>query len=218
VAPVKGQRQYSSPLRERQAQTTRRAVLDAARELFVNQGYGATTIEQIAASAGVSKATVFTAVGNKQTLLRTIRDVAIAGDDEPVPVAKRPLADRVRAEPDPHKAVRLLAQHLTAVAGRYAVINEVIHTAANSGEDELRELWETEEEQRLVGARIWIGLLTEKGPLPQGLDVNSAVDTLWLLMAPDHYHRLVHRRGWTRAKYQRWLVASIGRWLLPGRP
>jgi AcrR family transcriptional regulator len=215
MASVKGQRQYSSPLRERQAETTRRAVLEAAKELFIAQGYGVTTIEQIASRAGVSKPTVFAAVGNKQTLLRAVRDVAIAGDVEPVPVARRPIVDRVRAEPDQRRAVRLVAQHLTDVASRYAVINEVIHTAANSGEDDLRRLWETEEQQRLAGARVWVGLLTDKGSLRPGLDANSAVDALWLLMSPDNYHRLVHRRGWAKSKYQRWLTESITLLLLP---
>src|SRR2546423_637855 len=98
MAEVKASdRGYSSPLRAQQAATTRQAVLDAARQLFVAQGYGATTIDQIAARAGVSKPTVFTAVGNKQTLLSTVRDVAMAGDDEKVPVLERPLAHRILA-------------------------------------------------------------------------------------------------------------------------
>jgi len=61
-------------------------VLDAARQLFIAQGYGATTVEQIAQRAGVSKPTVFSAVGNKQMVLRAARDTALAGDGEPVPV------------------------------------------------------------------------------------------------------------------------------------
>jgi AcrR family transcriptional regulator len=215
VASVKGNRRYRSPLRQRQAETTRRAVLDAAKELFTNQGYGATTIEQVAARAGVSKPTVFSAVGNKQTLLRTVRDVALAGDDEPIPVAKRPMADRIRAEPDQRRAARLIAQHLTDVASRYAVINEVIHAAANNGEEDVRRVWEETEEQKLVGARHWVALLCDKGPLRDGLDVSGAVDTLWLLMSPDNYYRLVHGRGWTKTKYQRWLADSITRLLLP---
>jgi AcrR family transcriptional regulator len=124
----------------RQVQATRRAVLEAARELFIAQGYGATTVEQIAQRAGVSKPTVFSAVGSKQMVLRAVRDVAIAGDDEPVPVAQRPAAERIRAEPDQRRAVELLAQHLTGVASRYAEINEVLHATADSGEDDLREL------------------------------------------------------------------------------
>jgi Bacterial regulatory proteins, tetR family len=77
-------------LRQRQVQAARRAVLDAARELFTTQGYGATTAGQIAQRAGVSKPTVFSAVGSKQMVLRAVRDAVIAGAE-------------------------LLAQHLTGV-------------------------------------------------------------------------------------------------------
>lgn len=211
-------RKYSSPLRERQASTTRRAVLEAARQLFIAQGYGATTVEQIAQRAGVSKPTVFSAVGNKQMVLRAVRDMAIAGDDEPVPVAKRPATDRIRGEPDQRRAVELVAQHLTGVASRYAQINEVLHAAADGGEEDLRELWETEEDQRLTGARFWVEVLTSKGPLRPGLSNGDAADVMWLLMSPDNYYRLVHRRRWTTRKYQRWLAGSITQLLFAGHP
>jgi AcrR family transcriptional regulator len=213
VPRVNARRPYSSPLREHQASATRRAVLDAARDLFIAQGYGATTVEQIAQRAGVSKPTVFTAVGNKQTVLRAVRDVAIAGDDEPVPVAARPAAEQIRAEADRRRAVELLARHLTGVASRYAQINEVLHAATDSGDEDLRELWETEEDQRLTGARFWTEVLTGKGPLRPGLSHGDAADVMWLLMSPDNYYRLVHRRRWTTQQYQQWLAASVT-WLL----
>ena len=184
-------------------------MLEAARQLFISQGYGATTVDQIAQRAGVSKPTVFSAVGNKQMVLRAVRDGAIAGDDVPVPVAKRPATDRIRVEPDQRRAVELLARHLTGVASRYAEVNEVLHAAADGGEEDLRELWETEEGQRLTGAQFWIQTLTSKGRLRPGLSNGAAIDVMWLLMAPDNYYRLVHRRGWTKQKYQRWLAASI---------
>jgi AcrR family transcriptional regulator len=214
VSAVKGRRTYTSPLRESQVRATRQAILQAARELFVAQGYGATTVDQIAQRAGVSKPTVFSAVGNKQTVLRAVRDVAIAGDDEPVPVAQRPLLDRVRAAPDQRRVVAMMAAHLTAVAGRYAEINEVVHAAADAGEEGLRDLWSTEEEERLTSARLWLQLLTDKGGLRRGLSTPEAVDVLWLLMSPDQYYRLVHGRGWSPRRYERWLAAAIGRLLV----
>lgn len=213
---VKAPRTYSSPLRRSQAEATRRAVLEAARDLFLAQGYGATTIDEIAARAGVTKPTVFNSVGNKPSLLRAVRDVAIAGDDRPVPVKRRPFADRIRAEPDLRRAIDLLAQHLTAVAGRYGVIYEALRAAASSGEHELKQLWETEEQERLAGARLWMDVLQDKGcPLRRDLDVRTAVDTLWLLMAPDHFDRLVRQRGWSNQRYRRWLAASIAHLFQP---
>jgi AcrR family transcriptional regulator len=218
VVDVKGkERSYSSPLRAQQAEATRRAVLDAARELFVAQGYGATTLDEIAARAGVSKPTVFSAVGNKQTVLSAVRDVAMAGDDEKLSMVQRPLAEQIRQEADPHRAVELLAGLFTGIGRRYALIDGVLRGAAHSGEPGLRELWQTSEEQRLTGARIWATILAGKGGLRDGVDIDTATDLLWLYMAPDQYHRLVHVRGWSDDRFQRWLIDSLTRLLLPQR-
>lgn len=203
------QRQYSSPLRRRQAAETRAAVLAAARELFLEQGYGATTVDQVAARAGVSKPTVFTAVGNKQSLLKVVRDVAMAGDDAPVPVAVRPASVEIETEPDLDRAVDLLTAHLAGVSRRYAGIDNVLRGAAESGEPELRELWLTSEQQRLAGARQWVAALSGKAPFAPGVDEDTAVDTMWLLMAPDHYHRLVMDRGWDEDRYRAWVGRQI---------
>jgi hypothetical protein len=81
--------------------------------------------------------------------------------------------------------------------------------AAAAGETEIAELWRTEEERRLVGARHWVVVLGSKGKLRRSLSVAAAVDRMWLPMAPDNYTRLVETRGWTRSQYQRWLVESI---------
>ena len=204
MADVKREeRSYSSPLRAQQAEATRRAVLDAARELFVAQGYGATTLDQIAARAGVSKPTVFSAVGNKQTVLSAVRDVAMAGDDEKLSMVERPLAEQIRHEPDARRAVQLLAGLFTGIGRRYARVDEVLRGAAHSGEPGLRELWQTSEDQRLTGARIWATALAGKGRFRDGVDVDTATDVLWLYMAPDQYHRLVHVRGWSDERFQR---------------
>jgi hypothetical protein len=105
----------------------------------------------------------------------------------------------------------------TSVNRRYARIDEVLRGAAHSGEPGLRELWETSEQQRLTGARIWATALAAKGPLRDGVDLSTATDVLWLYMAPDQYQRLVHVRGWSDERFQRWLVDSLTGLLLPPR-
>ncbi|MCU1612824.1 MAG: transcriptional regulator, TetR family [Frankiales bacterium] len=170
MADVKGsERSYSSPPRAQHADATRRAVLNAASELFIAQGYGATTVDRIAAGAGVSKQTVFSAVGNKQTVLSAVLDVAMAGDDEKLSMVERPLAEEIRQEPDPHRPVELLAGLFTGVGRRYARIDEVLRGADHSGEPGLRELWQTSEERRLTGARIWATSLLGKGRFRDGV-------------------------------------------------
>ncbi|MFI5693877.1 TetR/AcrR family transcriptional regulator [Kribbella sp. NPDC051586] len=213
---VNGRRRYSSRLRAQQAQQTRHAVLKAAEDLFVANGYGSTTVEQVAERAGVSKPSVFRAVGNKQALLRTVRDVALAGDDDATAVRDRPGPQAVRTAPDLHRAARLLARHLREVAERYADLYEVIRGAAALGESDLVELWNVEEDQRLIGAAHWVDTLSSKTPLHQGSSRQSVIDEVWLLMAPDNYSRLVGQRGWTHARYENWLSRRLTTlWQLP---
>jgi AcrR family transcriptional regulator len=210
-------RTYTSTLRERQAAATRQAVLDAAQDLFLSQGYGATTIDQVAARAQVSKPTVFTAVGNKQALLAAVRDIALAGDDLPVAVADRAPYQAVLAEPDPYRAIALMAAHLAELWSRYASIREVMRGAASSGEPALRDMWDASQQQRLTAARSFIAALADKGPLREGLDARTAADIMWLHMDPENYRALTIERGWSQAAYQRWLADTLTAALLPPR-
>src|SRR5437660_827440 len=123
-------RQYQSTLRGMQARSTRETVIAAAARLFTERGYAATSIEEIAAAAGVSRATVFTSVGGKAKLLKTALDVAIVGDDEPVALPDRPRSKAIRAEPDPRKYLALYAELVTEMDGRMAAIHEAARGAA----------------------------------------------------------------------------------------
>lgn len=212
---VKGPRSYHSPQREDAAKATRLAVLRAAEELFVASGYVATTVDQIAERARVSRPTVF-AVGSKADLLRLVRDIALAGDDEPETVASRRPHREAMDEPDPVRTLELHARNVVAIAKRYADVDEVLRQG--SGVDPaLRELWETSEEQRRTAAGMVIDNLRKKCPLRPGLSRRAAGDVLWLLMAPDHYRRLTGT-GWSAARYERWLAVTMCEQLLGSDP
>lgn len=191
--------------RQQQARATRAAVVQAAAELFVAQGYPATTMDQIAARARVSRPTVF-AVGSKPRLLALARDVAMAGDDEQAPVAMRDSAQRVLRELDPTQMLALLAEHVTGVQERYSRLDEVLHSAADA-DAELAELWRTSEAQRRTGATLFLRALAERAPL--ALPEQQAVDVLWVLMAPDLHTRLVRDRGWSRKRYVDWFARTL---------
>ena len=212
MSGVKGSRSYSSPRREAAARATRRAVIDAAHRLFVAQGYAATTIEQIAEAAEVSRPTVYS-VGTKAELLKLVRDVAIAGDDEPIAVPERQPVKKMKAAPDPEETLRLHARNVAAINRRYDEVDEVLRQAAGA-DPELHQLWQDAEQQRHDGASIVIDNVLEKGDLKPGLDRGDAIDILWLLMAPDHLHRL-RDRGWDASDYQRWLADTLVSQLLP---
>jgi AcrR family transcriptional regulator len=212
-AESKVKRPYQSTLRGAQAQSTREAVIAAASRLFTERGYAATSIEEIAAAAGVSRATVFTSVGGKAKLLKTALDVAIVGDDEPIALPERPRSKAIRAEPDPRKYLALYAELVTEIDGRMAGIHEAVRGAAGVDPD-ARALWDTHLAQHRQGAVNVIGDLTRKGGIRPGLDPESAADIVWLL-GPGAYHMLVHRRGWSPERFQRWLTETFISQLLP---
>jgi AcrR family transcriptional regulator len=205
VSDVNRTRRYLSRLRDDGARRTRRLVLAAARELFAAQGYVSTTVEQIADRAGVSKPTVFASVGSKRTILKELRDLALAGDEEPIPVIERPWYQQVLTEPDPWRSLRLYAHNAVRMHQRAAEVEEVLRNAA-AADPELRELWQTSEDERRVGARTVVDALLSKGPLKPSLDRDAAIDVLWVLTAGDAYRRLVHSRGWPIQRYEQWLA------------
>jgi AcrR family transcriptional regulator len=207
-------RPYVSPLRREGAARTRQAVLEAARELFNAQGYTATTVDEIARRAGVSKPTVFAAAGSKPAILKQLRDIALAGDDEPVPVAQRPWFQEALAEPDPHRALRLYARITTAIQARSADVYEVLRAAATSDKD-LRGLWRASEHERRSGATIIVDDVLQKSPLKAGLDHTAATDIVWALIATDIFLRLVRTRRWSLRRYENWLGDTLCQQLLP---
>lgn len=207
-------RSYESPLRKAQAATTRRAIIDAAAALFIERGYVATSIETIAEAAGVSRATVFTSVGGKKDLLKRAYDVALVGDDEPIPFPLRPASLAVRAEPDPHRFLAGYTGLVVDINTRLAPIYEAVRGAA-SADPEVRDVFEAIGTERRIGADRVVGDLVGKGGrLRDGLAEEAAADILWVLIDAGLFYLLVHRRGWSIERFQGWLAESIQRELL----
>ena len=209
-------KRYESPLRQAQARSTRLLVLDAARRLFVERGYGATSVDEIAEAAGVGRATVFASVGGKPVLLKQAYDTALVGDDESVSLVERPRSQEILAERDPWRLLERYAELGTEISARIAGVYEAVRQA--SGADaEAKALWADILQQRRAGMDNLIRGLASKGPLRQGLDPRTAADLAWVLVDPWHYHMLVHQRGWTPERYQAWLSETLQSQLLPAR-
>jgi AcrR family transcriptional regulator len=208
--PVK--RPYRSPLRKAQAESTRLAILRAAGRLFAEHGYVPTSIDAIAEAAGVSRATVFNAVGGKATILKAAYDVALVGDDAPVALPDRPASLAVMARTDPAAFLDGYAGIMTDVHGRLAPIYEAVR-GASSADPEAREVWEAINAERLGGARNVVAGVRARGGLREGVDLAAAADVVWALNDPGLYHLLVNRRGWTPAVFRAWLSEAL-RWQL----
>jgi AcrR family transcriptional regulator len=211
-APVK--KPYTSTLRAAQARATRRAIVDAAARLFIERGYGATTVDAIAAAAGVSRKTVFTSVGGKTEALKLALDWAIAGDDEPVPMLERPHVRAMQIEPDARQILSGYARHVYQAAARTAPLHQVVQAAAGLDAD-IRALAEEGRAQRIRGMRAMAQSLADRGALKPGLTPLEAADVLWLLIDPSIYHRLVIEQKWTPDRYQEWLADALISLLIP---
>ncbi len=213
--PSQGSRRpYRSTLRAEQARLTRRNILDAAEQLFLSDGYGATTITAIAAAADVSVDTVYTAFGSKRGVLTTLMDVRVAGDDSPVALLDRGQPEALAAEPDPRQRARLVAEGITDVHERARRIDDLMLSAAGSDPEIAALRTDVQQRQRLEGMRRTVRALTASGQLRAGLDEKHATDILWTIAGPDVHRLLRSQRDWTADVYRDWLADSITRLLL----
>jgi AcrR family transcriptional regulator len=207
-------RHYASAVRAEQVRATRRAVVEAARELFVRQGWTATSIEHVAAAAGVSRATVFT-VGGKPELLKLAYDTAIGGDDEDVAMADRPAVRELAAAPDRDALVARYVELVVAAGVRVAGIYVALRAAADADE-RVRALFADVQAQRLTGATGFVATLTARGWLRPGLEPEVAADVLWTLLDPGLYAALVLDRAWPPERFAAWWERTLRAQLLAG--
>jgi AcrR family transcriptional regulator len=210
--PVKPSRRYDASRRQEQARETRQAVLAAARERFLEQGYARTTIAAVAAQAGVSVETVYKAFGNKPGLAKALFDVAIVGDDEPVPMLQREFVRRNVAEPDPRQKLLAYGEHLAEVHPRACPVQLVVRDAAAT-DPGAAEVWEQLQAERLAGMTVFARHLHEGGHLRRGVSVEEARDVLWTYNSVELWELLVQRRRWSYERFGRWvgqqLVAAL---------
>jgi AcrR family transcriptional regulator len=208
MAAVK-RRSYRSTIRRGEAP---QLVVAAATRLFAERGYLATSIEDIAAEAGVARPTVYSAVGPKPTILRQVVDQAIAGDDAPVPVADRSWWRETIEQPDATIAIAHLAATMTRIGQRIALIARALETAAAIDPD-AAQVWNRYQQQRRTGLREFADTLTTKHA-PLRCDIDTMTDTLWMLQ-PAAYLRLVCDAGWPVERYEAWLADLLSRLFLP---
>jgi AcrR family transcriptional regulator len=207
-------RPYRSTLREEQARATRRRIVAAGHDLFVELGYVPTTIDAIADRAGVSRKTVFTSVGGKAGVLKLAWDWALAGDDEPVAMADRPQVQEMLAATDPTRMIALWSRSNGTIACRLAPLFDVLVVAAD-GDPEAAALQATSEANRMGGARAFVSRLAEIGGLRDDLTVERATAIAAVLMDPVPSRRLVIDAGWTVDEYVGYLERMARAAFLP---
>ncbi|HEY5978691.1 MAG TPA: helix-turn-helix domain-containing protein [Microlunatus sp.] len=198
------ERTYRSPLREEQARATQRAVVGAARDLFVTLGWSRTTIDAVAARAGVSRKTVFSAVGGKAALLKLALDWALVGDDEPVPMSGRQVIAEMEQLTDPRALVARWARFVAELEERAAPLADVLVVAADV-DPVAAEVFALSERNRLGGAESFVARLSAIDGLRPGLTTERAVAAALVLMDPAVHRTLVREHRWTVTDYADWI-------------
>jgi AcrR family transcriptional regulator len=195
--------------RAEQVRATRQKVLGAARDLFLRRGYFGTTVEAIAQRATVSPQTVYNVVGGKAAVLKAVYDVALAGDDEPVPVGERPVFAELAAATDPRTCLAIYAGLGRQMFARAGPLITVVFVEGSGRDPELRAFIDKIEGERAIGTATMARHVATRFGLRPGLTEAEAADVLWALTAPEIADRLIRRRGWSLDRYQSWLAHSM---------
>jgi AcrR family transcriptional regulator len=192
---------YDSPIRAEQASLTRRRVLDAAREQFVERGFAQVTIASIARQAGVARETVYKTFGSKADLLKAAYDVAVAGDDDPTPLLARPEVVELLDSGDLEQVAAAYGRTTAGIALRVAPLITAMAAAGNH--PELEQIVARMKDERLRGTRALFRRLCPGAP-PAAL--TDEVEAHWALIAPEVALLLLRDRGWSADQYGRWLA------------
>jgi AcrR family transcriptional regulator len=201
-------RSYDSIKRRESAEQTRLRIAQSGRTLFVQSGYGATSIEAIAKHAGVAVPTFYATYGSKRALLFALLDAADAQAD--VIALRDSLRD---AAATPGRQLSLMVSFTRHLYQQSADLIEVARSAG-SMEPDLAALWVEGEQRRLRGVAPIVHSWAAAGALRQPLSERDALDILWSLMGADNYRLFVTERGWPPERYEKWLTVTLKTLLL----
>lgn len=196
-------RRYDSTRRRQQARENRRQILAAAHELFVDKGYGSTTIAEIAAAAGVAVETIYSTFRNKPTLLHRAWDLAVGGDEQDVHLLERPEMRAVLDEPDLSVRFVRFATVNTAIMRRTAALRLAIQGAAGTDTAAAALLAEIDRARHEA-----MGMHARSAAATGQLAVTEEEcrDVLFATTDGSLWHNLVQRQSWPDARYADWLA------------
>ncbi|AHH97490.1 TetR/AcrR family transcriptional regulator [Kutzneria viridogrisea] len=188
------------------AEATRRAIIDAARELFDRKGFFGTKVDEIAELARVAAGTVY-AAGGKQGLLRIL-----VNEWGTAPIL-RESRTRLAELSDPREVLALVASASRAVREDHGSVIRVLLAAAPHDETAAEGLHGTTKRYRGTLAAV-AEHLHGLGALAEGLDARQATDVLWFYFGYSGYLCLTEDNGWPLAKAERWLLEQCAGALL----
>jgi AcrR family transcriptional regulator len=206
-------RRYEMANRSRQAAETRRRIVQAAAGLFLKDGYAATSMNAIAAEAGVAVQTVYASMKTKKNILRAVIQLTVRGEEEHVPVAAGPRWREMERATDPREKLAMFARIHREICDREAAIFTVLETAA-AVEPEIEPLLREKEQFRYEDQARVARSLGRRGLLRTGMSVRKASEIIWALASERVYLALVQARGWRVEEYEAWLTDQLAAALL----
>jgi AcrR family transcriptional regulator len=207
----KPRRPYDASRRREAARRNREAIIAAAEQLFLRDGYSATTVASIAERAGVSADTIYKSFEGKPGLVRAIRERALEGEG-PVPAEAR--SNALQAHDDPRVIIAGWGRLVEEVSPRVSPVLLLVRDAAAT-DPEVEALRDELDTDRLRRMRDNARRLHGTGRLRTGISVAHTADVLWTYSSPDLYELLVLRRGWTIRRYARFVADAMAGALLP---
>jgi AcrR family transcriptional regulator len=197
VADVKGM------TRKKKAEATRLRILEAALAEFLEQGYAGTTMDAVAADAGVAVQTVYFVFRTKGDLLQAVYEHVVLGPDR-LPPHLTSWWREVEEEHDVVEAVRTLVTGSMEVLVRAAPLVWTV-----LGDETARDGYDFNEGLRRDGYEVLIRTLTAKHPLRPDVTPERARDVLLLLTGPQLFSQLTRDLKWSRDEVQEWMISSV---------
>ncbi|MCX5065707.1 TetR/AcrR family transcriptional regulator [Micromonospora lupini] len=194
--------------RAERSRRTREKVVAAARELFVAQGYGATSLQEVADQAGVAVQTVYFVFRNKRTLFKDVVDTSIAGDTEPIATMDREWFRAACAEPTAAGQLRAHVHGTREILGRVAPIMPLIAAAAAT-DPEIAAQWPDGPDPRYTVQYAAAEALAGKPDTRPGLSIEMAADLLFGLLSPQLYLIFVRDRDWSPDAWEEWARTAL---------
>jgi AcrR family transcriptional regulator len=205
VRPVKASRSYRSPIREEQAENTRRRILEAAHRLVLERGYAGTTVAAVATEAQVSPETIYVSLGGKRRLLEGVIEATILGPGAPLLTELESAWDDIAQLATPRDRLRAYVEFACGVLARTSPVHAIIRAAADA-EQFAVDLRARLLEERIARHARWIRK-DLKGALRPALTIKLAAQRFGALQSPELYHLVTVELGWTANQYRDWLAA-----------
>ncbi|HEX5094650.1 MAG TPA: helix-turn-helix domain-containing protein [Acidimicrobiia bacterium] len=197
---------------EEERTATRRKVVEAARKLFLEQGYVATTMSAIAREAGVAMQSVYSAGKSKADLLHLVVDLAVAGDHDDVMLVDRPEVAAMATEPSARRQVEILAERISATLTRLAPVWVASREAAAVDANAAANLEAAHRRRHETFAHM-IRHIREASLRESWAETT---DTAWAIGSIDVF-LLLQSRGWDAARYSAWIQdVLVTQLLAPG--